>query len=55
MDGYHYFYISIQIVDKLEGNFIEKTMAITFALGVEIAIMTKATQKSHTNFSKNIP
>jgi hypothetical protein len=53
MDGYHHFYIPIQIVEKLQGKFIEETMGITFALGAKIAIVAKASQKSHTNFLKS--
>ncbi len=48
MDGYHYFYISIQIIEKLQGNFVEENKEIIFALGVEITNMAKVEQKKVT-------
>jgi hypothetical protein len=55
MDEYHGFKISIQINEKLQGNFATITTANTFAVGAAITTTTKATQKkSHKLLKKQL-
>jgi hypothetical protein len=55
-NGYHCFKISIQIIEKLQGNFTVTTMTIIFALSVAITTTysQSCTKKTHKLLKKKL-